>query len=117
VGGLLPPGRTFHRGRARGPSAAGELQTHTRAAPPPHAPLPLPSCLRPAPPLALQDVALDYIGKRGSIIGATREKRIQYARDLLQKELLPHVAVGPHCETKKVRDEGRAAAGTGWRYA
>jgi len=48
-----------------------------------------------------RDVALDYIGKRGSVVGATKEKRIQYAKDILQKELLPHVGVGEHCETKK----------------
>ena len=90
----------------------------THAQPHPHTlPCPYPPACPAPPALVLQDIALDYIGKRGSIIGATREKRIQYARDLLQKELLPHVAVGPHCETKKVRDEGRAAAGTGWRYA
>eukprot|EP00899_Mesostigma_viride_P018122 jgi/Mesvir1/26310/Mv22493-RA.1 len=48
-----------------------------------------------------QQVALDYIGKRGSTVGVTREKRIKYARDILQKELLPHVGVGEFCETKK----------------
>lgn len=51
---------------------------------------------------ALQEVALDYIGKRGSTIGATRNARIQYARELLQKELLPHVGMEEFCETKKV---------------
>lgn len=35
-------------------------------------------------PCAPQDVALDYIGKRGSTIGATKETRVQYARELLQ---------------------------------
>lgn len=35
-------------------------------------------------PCAPQDVALDYIGKRGSTIGATKETRMQYARELLQ---------------------------------
>ena len=48
-----------------------------------------------------RDVALDYIGKRGSVVGATREKRITYAREILQKELLPHVGVGDMFETKK----------------
>jgi DNA-directed RNA polymerase II subunit RPB2 len=48
-----------------------------------------------------RDVALDYIGKRGSVVGATREKRIAYAREILQKELLPHVGVGDMFETKK----------------
>lgn len=50
-------------------------------------------------------MALDYIGKRGSTIGATRETRIQYARELLQKELLPHIGMEEFCETKKVGGE------------
>ncbi|KAL0769652.1 hypothetical protein Bca101_034802 [Brassica carinata] len=48
-----------------------------------------------------QLVALDYIGTRGAPPGAPKEKRIKYARDILQKELLPHVGVGEFCETKK----------------
>jgi DNA-directed RNA polymerase II subunit RPB2 len=34
-------------------------------------------------------------------VGVTRAKRIEYARELLQKELLPHVGMVPYCETKK----------------
>jgi len=50
-----------------------------------------------------QNVALDFIGKRGPVaIGATKEKRIRYAHDVLQKEMLPHVGIGETCETKKV---------------
>nr|CAB3493885.1 unnamed protein product [Digitaria exilis] len=48
-----------------------------------------------------QQVALDYIGKRGATVGVTREKRIKYAKEILQKEMLPHVGVGEFCETKK----------------
>uniref|UniRef100_M4FCE2 DNA-directed RNA polymerase subunit beta n=1 Tax=Brassica campestris TaxID=3711 RepID=M4FCE2_BRACM len=50
-----------------------------------------------------QLVALDYIGKRGQPmgVGVSKEKRIKYARDILQKEMLPHVGVGEFCETKK----------------
>ncbi|KAF6145426.1 hypothetical protein GIB67_032549 [Kingdonia uniflora] len=48
-----------------------------------------------------QQVALDYIGKRGITVGVTRETRIKYAKDILQREMLPHVGVGEHCETKK----------------
>lgn len=48
-----------------------------------------------------REVALDYIGKRGSAVGVTKEKRIQYARDILRKELLPHVGVAELCEKKK----------------
>ncbi|GAU30948.1 hypothetical protein TSUD_143960, partial [Trifolium subterraneum] len=46
-------------------------------------------------------VALDYIGKRGATVGVTKEKRIKYAKDILQKEMLPHVDVKEHRETKK----------------
>nr|XP_043625222.1 DNA-directed RNA polymerase II subunit RPB2-like [Erigeron canadensis] len=48
-----------------------------------------------------QQVALDYIGKRGVTVGVTKEKRIKYARDILQKEMLPHVGVEESCETTK----------------
>jgi len=48
-----------------------------------------------------QAVALDFIGKRGSAVGVTRDKRIKYAKEILQKELLPHVGVDEDCETKK----------------
>ncbi|KAL5989452.1 DNA-dependent RNA polymerase II [Asimina triloba] len=48
-----------------------------------------------------QQVALDYIGKRGQTVGVTKEKRIKYAKEILQKEMLPHVGVGEYCETKK----------------
>ncbi|CAH8355207.1 unnamed protein product [Eruca vesicaria subsp. sativa] len=33
-----------------------------------------------------QQVALDYIGKRGALYGAPKQKRIKIARDILQKE-------------------------------
>ena len=48
-----------------------------------------------------EGVALDFIGKRGSKPGVTREKRMKYAKDILQKELLPHVGISEFCETKK----------------
>ncbi|KAB8446166.1 hypothetical protein FH972_025148 [Carpinus fangiana] len=47
-----------------------------------------------------REVALDYIGKRGSTMG-TREKRIKFARDILQKEWLPHISQDPGSETRK----------------
>lgn len=31
----------------------------------------------------------------------TKEKRIKYAREILQKEMLPHVGTQEFCETKK----------------
>ncbi|CAF0895008.1 unnamed protein product, partial [Didymodactylos carnosus] len=47
-------------------------------------------------------LALDFIGARGSHAGVPREKRIRYAKDILQKEMLPHIGITQHCETKKV---------------
>eukprot|EP00906_Rhabdomonas_costata_P035045 RCo049268 len=49
-----------------------------------------------------QEMALDYIGKRSGITGASRERRISYARDVLMKETLPHVGVGERSFTKKI---------------
>ena len=48
-----------------------------------------------------QLVALNFIGARGAKPGVTREKRIKYAREILQKEVLPHVGISNFCETKK----------------
>ncbi|XP_075262853.1 DNA-directed RNA polymerase II subunit RPB2 [Convolutriloba macropyga] len=48
-----------------------------------------------------QNVALNFIGVRGARPGVTKEKRIKYAKDVLQKEMLPHVGVSDYCETKK----------------
>ncbi|PRT53034.1 DNA-directed RNA polymerase II subunit RPB2 [Wickerhamiella sorbophila] len=48
-----------------------------------------------------RQVALDYIGRRGSVTGINRDKRIRYARDILQKELLPHITQKEGYETRK----------------
>uniref|UniRef100_A0A8C4NCH5 DNA-directed RNA polymerase II subunit RPB2 n=1 Tax=Eptatretus burgeri TaxID=7764 RepID=A0A8C4NCH5_EPTBU len=48
-----------------------------------------------------QNVALNFIGARGARPGVTREQRIKYAREILQKEVLPHVGISDFCETKK----------------
>ena len=48
-----------------------------------------------------QDVALDFIGRRGSAKDVTKDDRIRYASGILQKEVLPHVGTEEHCETKK----------------
>ena len=52
-------------------------------------------------PIMSQEVALDFIAKRGPTTGTTREGRIQYARDLLVKEILPHVGTAQYCEGRK----------------
>jgi len=48
-----------------------------------------------------QGVALDYIGKRTAPAGSSKEKRIKFAKNLLQREFLPHVGTKEFCETKK----------------
>lgn len=48
-----------------------------------------------------REVALDFIGRRGNVLGIKREKRIQYARDILQKELLPHITREVGFESRK----------------
>jgi len=45
-------------------------------------------------------VALDFIGRRGNQSGA-KARRIKYARDIMQKELLPHISQSEGSETKK----------------
>lgn len=48
-----------------------------------------------------KNVALNFIGARGLRPGITEKKRIHYAKEILQKELLPHVSISDDCETKK----------------
>uniref|UniRef100_A0A7S2F9I8 DNA-directed RNA polymerase subunit beta n=1 Tax=Octactis speculum TaxID=3111310 RepID=A0A7S2F9I8_9STRA len=48
-----------------------------------------------------QTNALDFIGRRGSAINVGKAERVRYAKDILQKELLPHVGSDEACETKK----------------
>ncbi|KAK0733148.1 DNA-dependent RNA polymerase II RPB140 [Lasiosphaeria miniovina] len=49
-----------------------------------------------------REVALDYIGKRGNgNTGQNRNNRIRAAKDLLQKEMLPHISQTEGCETRK----------------
>jgi DNA-directed RNA polymerase II subunit RPB2 len=54
-----------------------------------------------ADPIKEQMLALDYIGRRGNTVGAKREDRIAHAKDILEKELLPHIGIGPSSITKK----------------
>ncbi|KAF7552361.1 DNA-directed RNA polymerase II subunit RPB2 [Stylonectria norvegica] len=50
-----------------------------------------------------REVALDFIGKRGNRdqAGLGREKRIRVAKDILQKETLPHISQSEGSETRK----------------
>ncbi|KAF1985515.1 DNA-dependent RNA polymerase II RPB140 [Aulographum hederae CBS 113979] len=47
-----------------------------------------------------REVALDFIGKRANHSGI-REKRVKYAREILQKEFLPHISQLEGQETRK----------------
>ncbi|CDK29229.1 unnamed protein product [Kuraishia capsulata CBS 1993] len=48
-----------------------------------------------------REVALDFIGRRGNAVGIRKEKRIQFARDILTKEFLPHITQEPGYENRK----------------
>ncbi|SCV70667.1 BQ2448_3429 [Microbotryum intermedium] len=58
-------------------------------------------CLEDAFPIQNRDVALDFIGRRGTVPALTRDRRINYAQEILQKEMLPHVSMAPGQNTKK----------------
>lgn len=49
--------------------------------------------LEEAEPIKDMTIALDYIGKRGAAVGVTKDKRIMYARELLEKHFLPHIGI------------------------
>ncbi|KAI8917571.1 DNA-directed RNA polymerase II subunit RPB2 [Powellomyces hirtus] len=48
-----------------------------------------------------KEVALDFIGVRGTQMGVSKDKRIRYATDILTKEMLPHVSMESHHQTRK----------------
>ncbi|KAF8320547.1 DNA-directed RNA polymerase II subunit RPB2 [Cantharellus anzutake] len=48
-----------------------------------------------------REVALDLIGKRGTTTGLTKDKRLRYAQEILQKEMLPHISMNEGSESKK----------------
>ncbi|POW07344.1 hypothetical protein PSHT_09992 [Puccinia striiformis] len=50
-------------------------------------------CLEDSFPIQEQEVALDFIGRRGTATGLSREKRLKYAEEILQKEMLPHISM------------------------
>ncbi|KAI9140893.1 DNA-directed RNA polymerase II subunit RPB2 [Paraphysoderma sedebokerense] len=58
-------------------------------------------CIEEAFVIQERDVALDFIGKRGTTVGVSKEKRIRYAQEILQRELLPHIGTNYGCETRK----------------
>lgn len=46
-------------------------------------------------------VHIDFIGRRGSATNVLRADRINYAKQLLEKELLPHIGIDPSHSNKK----------------
>lgn len=58
-------------------------------------------CLQEAFPIQDQEVALDFIGRRGTTTGLNREKRLRYAQEILQKEMLPHISMSENQQNKK----------------
>ena len=48
-----------------------------------------------------RETALDFIGRRGTTTGINQEKRLRYARDILQRELLPHIETHEGYDTRK----------------
>ncbi|KAI0052523.1 DNA-dependent RNA polymerase II second largest subunit [Auriscalpium vulgare] len=48
-----------------------------------------------------RDIALDFIGNRGTTTGLSKERRVRYAQEILQKEMLPHVSMSEGSESKK----------------
>ncbi|PKS07463.1 hypothetical protein jhhlp_006067 [Lomentospora prolificans] len=58
-------------------------------------------CIEEAFVIQDREVALDYIGKRGQSYMLNRERRIRAAKDLLQKETLPHISQSEGSETRK----------------
>lgn len=41
------------------------------------------------------------IGKRGTTTGLTKDRRLRYAQEILQKEMLPHISMAEGSESKK----------------
>ena len=58
-------------------------------------------CIEEAFVIQDREVALDFIGKRGAAYNAPRDKRIKFARDIMQRELLPHISQSEGSETRK----------------
>jgi DNA-directed RNA polymerase II subunit RPB2 len=57
-------------------------------------------CLEEAFLIQDRPAALDHLGRRGNQSGAM-DKRVRYAREILQKEFLPHISQEEGAETKK----------------
>ncbi|KAK6421431.1 DNA-dependent RNA polymerase II, partial [Elasticomyces elasticus] len=60
----------------------------------------LKSCIEESAAIQEREQALDFIGRRGQMAG-TKDRRIKYAKDILQKEFLPHISQEEGAETRK----------------
>jgi len=58
-------------------------------------------CIEEAFVIQDREVALDFIGRRGNATNLPYDKRVKYARDIMQKELLPHISQKEGSETRK----------------
>jgi len=59
-------------------------------------------CIEEAFVIQDREVALDFIGRRSTAKdGHARDKRVKHARDILQKEFLPHISQSEGSETRK----------------
>jgi len=57
-------------------------------------------CLEEAFVIQDRELALDHIGRRGQQQG-TKDRRIRYAKEIMQKEFLPHISQEEGSETRK----------------
>ncbi|KAH9835059.1 DNA-directed RNA polymerase II subunit RPB2 [Teratosphaeria destructans] len=57
-------------------------------------------CLEEAFAIQEREQALDFIGRRGQL-AAAKDRRIKFARDIMQKEFLPHISQEEGSETRK----------------
>uniref|UniRef100_A0A0G4I541 DNA-directed RNA polymerase subunit beta n=1 Tax=Chromera velia CCMP2878 TaxID=1169474 RepID=A0A0G4I541_9ALVE len=48
-----------------------------------------------------QDKCLDYIGRRGNTMGFQKEQRLEWARGILQRQLLPHIGLEANTGSRK----------------
>ncbi|CAD6944691.1 unnamed protein product [Tilletia controversa] len=58
-------------------------------------------CIEEAFVIQDRELALDFIGRRGTTTGLSKLKRQQYATDILTKEMLPHISMSENSGTKK----------------
>ena len=58
-------------------------------------------CIEESLPIQSRELALDWLSKRGNALAQNREKRIKFARDIMEKEFLPHISQEQGHEAQK----------------